>query len=112
MLVNIGATEDDGMRSVRSRAKRGRTHAGEHSGCALETLFGTSATDDLLALAEPKAGLLDPKRLPEILETSVEVLDLALYGRVEPLGEALPELLALLRDALDLGVDLVRCHAC
>ncbi len=30
MLVNIGATEDDGMRSVRSPAMRGRIHGGEH----------------------------------------------------------------------------------
>jgi len=28
MLVNIGATEDDGMRSVRSRAKYGRICGG------------------------------------------------------------------------------------
>ena len=30
MLVNIGATEDDGMRRVRSRGKRGRICGGEH----------------------------------------------------------------------------------
>ena len=30
IFKNIGATEDDGMRSVRSRAKRGRTCGGEH----------------------------------------------------------------------------------
>ena len=29
-MENIGATEDDGMRSVRSRAKRGRICGGEH----------------------------------------------------------------------------------
>ena len=71
---------------------------------ALEALFRASATDDLLALAEAEPGLLDAKRLPELLQTFVELLDLALNGRVEPLGEALPELLALLRDALDLDM--------
>jgi hypothetical protein len=30
MFVNIGATEDDGMRRVRSRAKYGRICGGEH----------------------------------------------------------------------------------
>ena len=30
MLVNIGATEDDGVRSVPSRAKYGRICGGEH----------------------------------------------------------------------------------
>ncbi len=79
--------------------------------CALEALFGAGATDDLLALAEAQAGLLDTERLPEGLETLVEILDLALYGRVETLGEPLPELLALLRDAFDLRMDLIGCHA-
>ena len=35
----------------------------------------------------------------------------SLYGRVEAVGESLPELLALLRELLDLGMDLIRCHA-
>ena len=30
MFKNIGPTEDDGMRSVRSRAKRDRICGGEH----------------------------------------------------------------------------------
>ncbi len=30
MLVNIGATEDDGMRSVREERERGRICGGEH----------------------------------------------------------------------------------
>ena len=30
MFENIGPTEDDGMRSVRSRAKHGRIYGGEH----------------------------------------------------------------------------------
>ncbi len=30
MLVNIGATEDDGMRSVREERERGRSCGGEH----------------------------------------------------------------------------------
>ena len=79
--------------------------------CALETLFGAGAPDDLFALAEAEAGLLPAKRLPELLETCVELLDLALDGRVEAVGEELPELLALLRELLDLGMELIRCHA-
>ena len=79
--------------------------------CALEALFGASATDDLLALPEAEASLLDTQRLPEGLEALVELLDLCLYGRVETLGELLPELLALLRELLDLRMDLIRCHA-
>ena len=30
IFLNIGATEDDGMRSVRSRAKCGCIYGGEH----------------------------------------------------------------------------------
>jgi len=30
MLVNIGATEDDGMRSVREERECGRIYGGEH----------------------------------------------------------------------------------
>jgi len=71
---------------------------------ALEALFRASATNDLLALSEAEPGLLDAKRLPELLETFVELLDLALNGCVEALGQLLPELLALLRDALDLDM--------
>ena len=78
--------------------------------CALESLFGAGATYDLLALAEAQAGLLDAKRLPEGLEALVELLELALYGHVETLGELLPELLALLRELLDLRMDLIWCH--
>jgi hypothetical protein len=77
---------------------------------ALEALFRAGAANDLLALAEAKTCLLDPKRLPEGLQAIVELLDLALYGRVEALGKLLPELLALLREPLDLRMDLVRCH--
>jgi hypothetical protein len=72
--------------------------------CALETLFGAGTPDDLFALAEAEAGLFRAERLPELLETCVELLDLALYGRVETLGEKLPELLTLLRELLDLGM--------
>ena len=36
---------------------------------ALEALFRASTTDDLLALAEAEPGLLDAKRLPELLQT-------------------------------------------
>lgn len=77
---------------------------------ALEALFGARATHDLFALTEAKAGLLDSQRLPEGLQSLVELLDLCLYGRVETLGELLPELLALLREPLDLRVKLIRCH--
>src|SRR5262245_29851186 len=79
--------------------------------CALEALLGACAAYDLLALAEAQTGLLDAERLPQLLEARIELLDLALNGRVEALGELLPEHLALLRDLLDLSVKLVRCHA-
>jgi hypothetical protein len=77
---------------------------------ALEALFRAGATHDLFSLAEPEAGLLDTQRLPEGLQLLVELLDLCLDGRVETLGELLPEHLALFRDPLDLRVDLIRCH--
>jgi hypothetical protein len=77
---------------------------------ALEALFGARATNDLLALAEAETSLLDPKRLPEGLQSLVELLELSLYGRVETLGELVPELLAILRELLDLRMNLVRCH--
>jgi len=77
---------------------------------ALEALFGASAADDLLALTEAEASLLLAKRLPQLLQMCVQLLDLALDTGVESLGEALPQLLALLRDALDLCMDLVGCH--
>ena len=79
--------------------------------CALEALFGASATDDLLALAEDQASFLDTKRLPEGLEALVELLDLFFYGRVETLGELLPEHLPLLRELFDLRMDLICGHA-
>ena len=41
--------------------------------CALESLFGASATDDLLALPEAQASFLDTQRLPEGLEALVEL---------------------------------------
>lgn len=77
---------------------------------ALEALFRARATDDLLALAEAKTCLLDAKRLPELLQACVDVLELCLYRRVEAVGETMPELLAILRQLLDLGMELIRCH--
>ena len=71
---------------------------------ALETLFRAGTSNDLLALAESETGLLSPKCLPQLLQTHVEILDLPLYGRVETLGQTLPELLALLRELFDLGM--------
>ena len=79
--------------------------------CALEALFGASATHDLLALTEDQAGFLDTKRLPESLEALVELLDLVFHGRVETLGELVPEHLALLRELFDLRMDLICGHA-
>jgi hypothetical protein len=79
--------------------------------CALETLFGAGAAHDLLALPEAESCLLGAKHLPQLLQARVEIPDLVLYGRVEALGEASVQLLALLRDLLDLGMNLVRCHA-
>ena len=79
---------------------------------ALEALFGARAADDLLALPEAETGLLDTKRLPESLQSLVELLELSLYGRVETLGKLLPELLAVFRELLDLRMNLIRCHVC
>src|ERR671930_173776 len=80
-------------------------------GCALEALFGAGAADDLLALAEPEPRLLVAKRLPKVVELRVDLLDLRRDRRVEPLGEKMPELLALLRELLDLGMNLSGGHA-
>jgi hypothetical protein len=77
---------------------------------ALEALFGARAADDLLALPEAETCLLDAKRLPESLQSLVELLELSLYGRVKTLGKLLPELLALFRELLDLRMNLIRCH--
>jgi hypothetical protein len=63
---------------------------------ALEALFGARPANDLLALSEAEPRLLVPERLPEIFELRVEILDLGRDRRVETLGEAVPELLALL----------------
>ena len=79
--------------------------------CALEALFGASATHDLLALTEDQASFLDTERLPEALEALVELLDLVFYGRVETLGELVPEHLSLLRELFDLRMDLICGHA-
>jgi hypothetical protein len=79
---------------------------------ALEALFGARATHDLLALSEAETGLLDAKRLPERLQSLVELLELSLYGRVETLRKVLPELLALFRELLELRMNLIRCHVC
>jgi len=77
---------------------------------ALEPLFRARAAHDFLTLAEAEASLRHAKRLPELFEVSVESLDLVLDGRVEPLGEPLPQHLAFFRELLDLGMYLVRCH--
>jgi len=77
---------------------------------ALEAFLGARAADDLLPLAEAETCLLDAKRLPEALELLVELFDLCLHGRVKTLGKPLPELLAVLRDSLDLRVNLIGCH--
>jgi hypothetical protein len=71
---------------------------------ALEALFRAGTPNDLLAFAEAETGLLRAKCLPQLLQTRVEILDLPLYGRVETLGQKLPELLALLRELFDLGM--------
>ena len=77
---------------------------------ALEALLGPGATHDLVTLAEAKPSLLQAQGVPEVLKALVDALDLVLYGRIEPFGQPLPELLALFRQLLDLGVDLVRSH--
>ena len=71
---------------------------------ALEALFRAGTSNDLLTLAEAETGLLRPKCLPQLLQTRVEILDLPLYGGVQPLGHTLPQLLALLRELFDLGM--------
>ena len=45
---------------------------------ALEALLRTCSANDLLALAEPEACLLDPEGLPEVDELRVELLDFRL----------------------------------
>jgi hypothetical protein len=75
-------------------------------GGALEALLGASPADDLLPFAEPQARFLDPECLPEVREPGVELLDLGLRGQVEPPREAVPELLPLFRELLDLDMDL------
>ena len=71
---------------------------------ALESLFSAGFPHDLFTLAEAEAGLLHAKCLPQLLEANIESLDLVLDGRVEPLGELLPQHLALFRELLDLSV--------
>ena len=78
---------------------------------ALEAFLGARAAHDLFALAEAETCLLDPKRLPTGLQALVELLELCLYGRVETLGELVPEHLALLRELFDLRMDLICGHA-
>lgn len=77
---------------------------------ALESLFDAGLAHDLFTFAEAEAGLLHAEYLPELLEASVEILDLVLDGGIEPLGEAVPKHLALFREQLDLEVYLVWCH--
>ena len=79
-------------------------------GGALEALLSTCSANDLLALAEPHARLLDPECLPEVCELGVELLDLGLRGKVEPVRKTVPELLPLLREVLDLGMNLWNRH--
>jgi hypothetical protein len=79
-------------------------------GGALESFFGAGPADDVVALAEAEARLLEPECLPELREPGVDVLHLGLGGEVEPVSEAMPELLPLLREVFDLGVDLCDGH--
>ena len=80
------------------------------SGSALEPLFGACPANDLVALAEPQTRLLEPERMPELLESLVDLLDLRLHSRIQAEGKPVPELLAILGQALDFRVDLVRGH--
>jgi hypothetical protein len=57
------------------------------------------------------ARLLHAECLPQFLQAGVELGDLFFHGRIEPLGERVPEVLALLGDTLDLVVDLIWRHA-
>jgi hypothetical protein len=77
---------------------------------SLETFLGARPANDLVALAEAEPSLLEPERLPELLQPLVEGLDLVLDGRIEAVGQAVPEVLAGLRELLDLFVYLVRGH--
>jgi hypothetical protein len=79
-------------------------------GGALETLFGASPANDVVTLPEAEARLFEPEGLPELREPGVDVLHLGLGGDVEPIREAMPELLPLLREVFDLGVDLCDGH--
>lgn len=79
-------------------------------GGALETLFGASPAHDVVTLAKAKACLLEPQGLPELGEPGVHVLDLGLGGEVEPIREAVPKLLPLLRERFDLGMNFCDGH--
>ena len=62
------------------------------------------------ALSEAESCLLVAQRLPQVFESRVDLLDLGRDIGVKPVRETMPEILALLRELLDLGMDLVRCH--
>jgi hypothetical protein len=79
-------------------------------GGPLETLFRACPAHDLVALAEPEAGFLEAECLPELSEPGVDALDLGLSGMVEPVCKTVPELLPLLRESFDLGMDLCDGH--
>ncbi len=77
---------------------------------ALEALFRARAANDVLSLAETQACLLASKNLPELGEPGIDVLELGLSTVIEPIREAMPELLPLLRECFDLSVDLCDGH--
>ena len=79
-------------------------------GGALEALFGASPAHDVVTLAEAKARLLEPQGLPELGEPGVQSLTSVWATEVEPIREAVPKLLPLLRERFDLGMNFCDGH--
>src|SRR5436190_18906475 len=77
---------------------------------SLEALFGAGSANDFFSLAEAKSRLLVTKRFPEIVELCVDLLDLRRHRGIESRRETVPEILSLLRELLDLDVDVVGGH--
>jgi hypothetical protein len=77
------------------------------SGCSCEPLFVPGPLDDLVTVAEARAGLQRSMLVPEPRESILERVQLIGERLVVSLGKKMPELGAALGRALDLGVDLI-----
>ena len=79
---------------------------------ALEALFGAGSTNDLLALAEAEACLLDAKRLPELRQARVEILDLRSARSVSSPSERRCQSSCRSSESCSISrMYLMRCHA-